>query len=188
MISFCQVRFELEGQGPSWWEGKIKGARVTNDPPSYLVTFDDAEYTNTYSTQNIRKACGVPRIILKKIVMPMPSKVVKHAEDSLAKLDSRCSLFCLRLIKDSTGRDFVNIIGHPDDVDHLCDPHNFKFQISQLERIADLVCSSLHGNLFFPLFVGLFQLMCVFRICNSLKLASTTPSTGRSSRLRFRLV
>jgi hypothetical protein len=147
-----QVRFELEGQGPSWWEGKIKGVRVTNEPPSYLVTFDDAEYTNTYSTQNIRKASGVPRIFLKKVVMPMPAKVVKHAEDSLAKLDSRCCLFCLRLFKDSMGRDFVNIIGHPDDVDHLCDPHNFKFQISQLERIADLVCSPHQRAAFLCLF------------------------------------
>jgi hypothetical protein len=134
------VRFELEGQGPSWWEGKIKGSRVTNEPPSYLVTFDDAEYTNTYATHNIRKAAGVPRMTLKKAVLPIPHKVVMHAEEeSLAKLDSRRCLFCLRLTKDAVGRDFAVIIGHPDDVDSLCDPQRFKFQISQLERIADLV-------------------------------------------------
>ena len=134
------MRFELEGQGPSWWEGKIKGSRVTNEPPNYLVAFDDAEYTNTYSTHNIRKAAGVPRMTLKKAVLPIPHKVVMHAEEeSLAKLDSRRCLFCLRLTKDAVGRDFAVIIGHPDDVDSLCDPQRFKFQISQLERIADLV-------------------------------------------------
>jgi hypothetical protein len=106
-----------------------------------LVTFDDAEYTNTYCTQNIRKSVGVPRIVLKKNVLPIPRTIVMHAEESLAKLDSRQSLFCLRLIKDSMGRDFVLIIGHPDDVDYLCDPQNFQFQVAQLERIAELVRS-----------------------------------------------
>jgi hypothetical protein len=117
----------------------------------------------------------------------MPSKVVKHAEDSLAKLDSRCSLFCLRLIKDSMGRDFVNIIGHPDDVDHLCDPHNFKFQISQLERIADLVRSCSHCHLQ-RILLRFFQLIFFRRTFNLLRLENTIPNIERSSRLRYRLV
>jgi hypothetical protein len=133
----CQVRFELEGQGPSWWEGKIKGARVTNEPPSYLIIFDDAEYTNTYVTHNIRKAVGMPRITLKKAVTPVPAKVVQFAEEALAKLDSRRCLFCLRLIKDQSGRDFAVIIGSPEDVDHINE--TIVFQMQQLERLADFV-------------------------------------------------
>jgi len=131
------VRFELEGQGPSWWSGKIKGSRVVNDPPSYLVIFDDAEYTNTYTTQNIRKAAGVPRITLKKAVTPVPAKVVLYAEEALAKLDSRHCLFCLRLMKDQGGRDFAVIIGSPEDVDHINE--TIHFQMQQLERLADWV-------------------------------------------------
>ena len=137
LSTLFQVRFELEGQGPSWWEGNIKGVRITNDPPSYLVTFDDAEYTNTFSTQIIRKAAGVPRMTLKKTVLPIPHKVAVFAD--ISKLDSAGRLFCLRLIKDSAGNHFANIIGYPDDVDHLCEADSLRFQISQLERVADLV-------------------------------------------------
>jgi hypothetical protein len=137
LSSFWQVRFELEGQGPSWWEGHIKGNRITNDPPSYLVTFEDAEYTNTFGTQIIRKAVGVPRMQLKKTVKPVPHKVALHAD--ISYLDSAGRLFCLRLIKDSAGNHFANIIGYPDDVDHLCEADSLRFQISQLEKIADYV-------------------------------------------------
>ena len=132
-----QVRFELEGQGPSWWEGNIKGARITNDPPSYLVTFDDAEYTNTFSTQIIRKAAGVPRMTLKKAVLPIPHKVAVHAD--ISKLDSAGRLFCLRLTKDSMGSDCVTVIGYPDDVDRLCEPDCLRFHLVQLEKMADYV-------------------------------------------------
>jgi hypothetical protein len=131
------VRFELEGQGPSWWEGVIKGGRITNDPPCYLVTFDDAEYSNTFSTQLIRKAAFVPRMTLKKSVLPIPDKVAMHAD--ISKLDSTNRLFCLRLIKDASGHDFIIVIGYPEDVDNLCDPISWSFQISQLEKVADLV-------------------------------------------------
>jgi hypothetical protein len=131
------VRFELEGQGPSWWEGNIKGARITNDPPSYLVTFDDAEYTNTFSTQIIRKAAGVPRMTLKKAVLHIPQKVAVHAD--ISKLDSAGRLFCLRLTKDSMGSDCVTVIGYPDDVDRLCEPDCLRFHLVQLEKMADYV-------------------------------------------------
>jgi hypothetical protein len=137
LSTLFQVRFELEGQGPSWWEGNIKGARITNDPPSYLVTFDDAEYTNTFSTQIIRKAAGVPRMTLKKTVLPIPQKVALFAD--ISKLDSAGRLFCLRLALDSMGNDFVTVIGYPDDVDHLCEPDSLRFHLLQLERMADCV-------------------------------------------------
>ncbi len=131
------MRFELEGQGASWWEGAIKGGRIANDPPSYLVTFDDAEYTNTFSTQLIRKAAFVPRMTLKKSVLPIPYKVAMHAD--VSELDSAGRLFCLRYIKDAFGHNFVIVIGYPEDVDSLCDPINWRFHTSQLERVADLV-------------------------------------------------
>lgn len=131
------MRFELEGQGPSWWEGTIKGPRITNDPPSYFVTFDDAEYTDTFSTQLIRKAAFVPRMTLKKSVLSIPYKVAMHAD--ISNLDSTNRLFCLRLTKDALGNDFIIVIGYPEDVDNLCDPISWRFQIAQLERVADLV-------------------------------------------------
>ncbi len=120
------MRFELEGQGPSWWEGSITGARITDDPPSYLVTFDDAEYTDIFSTQLIRKAAGVPRMTLKKIVLPIPHEVAVHAD--LSKLDSGGRLFCLRLVKDYSGGNFVTVIGCPEDVE----PDSLTFRLLQL--------------------------------------------------------
>jgi hypothetical protein len=121
------VRFDLEGQGPSWWEGRITGARITDDPPSHLVTFDDAEYTNTFSTQIIRKAAGVPRMTLKKIVLPILHEVAVYA--AISKLDSCGRLFCLRLAKDCNGGgNFVTVIGCPEDVE----PDSLTFRLLQL--------------------------------------------------------
>jgi hypothetical protein len=128
---------KLEHEGHTWWKGRITGSCVSNDPPSYLVTFDDARFTGVYCTRSIRKSVELHPIVLKKITLPIPRKVVLHAGECLVRLDHRRSFFCLRLFKDSAGVDFILIIGRPDDVDELC--QTFKFHISMLERLADLV-------------------------------------------------
>ncbi len=124
------MRFEREGYAPYWAQGRISGGPVSNLPPSYFVIFEDVAYNNTFSTTSIRKASGLPRWYMNQDKISIPSKIVEHAGDSLAKI--------ARLRQRSTGGYFVRLIF--DVADELCARENFEFRISQLERIADLVC------------------------------------------------
>jgi hypothetical protein len=124
------VRFEREGYAPYWAQGTISGGPVSNFPPSYFVIFKNVAYNNTFSTTSIRKASGLPRWYMEKDKISIPSKIVEHARDSLDKI--------ARLRQNSTGGYFVRLIFVAEE---LCARENFNFRISQLERIADMVCA-----------------------------------------------
>lgn len=126
-----QVRFQKEGFAPYWVQGRISGGPVSDFPPSYFVIFRNVSCNNTFSTTSIRKASGLPLWYMKKDKISIPSKIVEHARDSLDKI--------ARLRLNSTGGYFVRLIF--DVADELCARENFNFRISQLERIADLVCA-----------------------------------------------
>jgi hypothetical protein len=131
---FYQVRFELEGQGPSWWEGSIKGMMMTIDSGSvYLVIFDDFNYTNIYSTQHIRRAVGMPRMSLKTATIPIPRKLVVLMDNL-----NVFAFVCLRVINNPSGDVSAVIIGHPDDVDAVCERIS-ELNFSELEKIANYV-------------------------------------------------
>jgi hypothetical protein len=169
-----QVRFRQEGQAPPYWaQGRISGGPVSNFPPSYFVIFHDETYNNTFSTTRIRKASGLPRWCSRRVDISIPSYIVEHAGDSLAKVAT--------LRQDSTGRYFIRLIF--DVADELCARENFKFRISQLERIADLVracvqcCAVLPTRAVCSLSKIESNNLSPRRKCNLLPLENKVPST-----------
>ncbi len=142
------MRFDHEGQGPSWRKGRVKGPRISNDPSSFLVVFDEVEYIAIYTAQRIRKAADIPCISIKKTVVPLPRTLADFSQ-----LDPERRFFCLHVDADAAGNHSATIIGLSEDVDLFCE------KISQLDKVGNYV----RAFAVFPacLFTHLLQIVAV---------------------------